>query len=221
MRCIAVGLVALLPLLSAKAADFVPQAGDILFQDLDGSPLCDAIEAVTQGVDGSHFSHCGIAAFDDDGRPVVVEASGPGVREVRLADFLGRSEDADGHPKVLVGRVDNASIAANGLRRARYLLGVPYDDEFLINNGKYYCSELIHDCYLDGDGRPIFRLFPMTYKEPGRDAFQAAWVAYFNDLGKPIPEGEPGCNPGGLSRSSRVAMVYAYGRPAGYQPGDG
>jgi len=211
-------LTAVLLLFTSARAEFVLQCGDILFQDLDGSPFCDAIEAVTQGVEGAHFSHCGIAAIDDHGRPVVVEASGPGVREVPLADFLARSKDEDGNPKVLVGRLGDAAIAVDGLRRARYLLGLPYDDEFRIDNGKYYCSELVHDCFWDAAGRPIFELFPMTYKEPGSDVFQPAWVDYFAAKGQAIPEGEPGCNPGGLSRSERLSVVHAYGRPEGYQP---
>ena len=32
--------------------------GDLLFQDLNCGELCDAIETVTQGVDGKDFSHC-------------------------------------------------------------------------------------------------------------------------------------------------------------------
>ena len=26
-------------------------------------------------------------------------------------------------------------------------VGVPYDDEYLYDNGKYYCSELIYDAF--------------------------------------------------------------------------
>ena len=43
-----------------------------------------------------------------------------------------------------------------------------------------------------------------------------AWVDYFRDLNAPVPEGEPGVNPGGISRSPKVAIVHSYGRPAGW-----
>ena len=40
--------------------EFSLQIGDILFQDLDSSPLCDAIEKVTPGYNDYNFSHIGI-----------------------------------------------------------------------------------------------------------------------------------------------------------------
>ena len=39
---------------------FELQIGDILFQDLDSSPICDAIEKVTLGYNNYNFSHIGI-----------------------------------------------------------------------------------------------------------------------------------------------------------------
>jgi len=39
---------------------FKLQLGDLLFQDLDSSPLCDAIELVTPGYKNANFSHIGI-----------------------------------------------------------------------------------------------------------------------------------------------------------------
>ena len=36
------------------------QDGDLLFQDLNCGELCNAIEAVTEGVNGKDFSHCAI-----------------------------------------------------------------------------------------------------------------------------------------------------------------
>ena len=40
--------------------NFQLQKGDFLFQDLDSSPLCDAIELVTPGYKGANFSHIGM-----------------------------------------------------------------------------------------------------------------------------------------------------------------
>ena len=39
---------------------FQLEVGDILFQDLDSSPLCDAIELVTPGFENGNFSHIGL-----------------------------------------------------------------------------------------------------------------------------------------------------------------
>ena len=75
--------------------------GDLLFQDLDSSP--DAIEVVTPGYKGSNFSHLGIAVLDKDTLKVL-EAIPPTV-QLTLKDFLNKSSDKDGNPKVIVGRL--------------------------------------------------------------------------------------------------------------------
>ena len=43
-----------------KEDPFTLQIGDLLFQDLDSSPLCGAIELVTPGYKGANLSHIGI-----------------------------------------------------------------------------------------------------------------------------------------------------------------
>ena len=42
------------------SSDFYLEEGDLLFQDLDSSPLCDAIELVTTGHNNANFSHIGL-----------------------------------------------------------------------------------------------------------------------------------------------------------------
>jgi len=84
---------------------------------------------------------------------------------------------------------------------------VPYDDEYVYNNGAYYCSELIYDAFMfANNGTPFFRLFPMTYKQPGTNDYFPAWVEYYKQICKPIPEGQPGCNPGGISVSDTIEI---------------
>ena len=45
--------------------------GDLLFQNLNCGALCDAIETVTEGVDGKDFSHCGIVVELNDSLKVI------------------------------------------------------------------------------------------------------------------------------------------------------
>ena len=48
---------------ASRAQDLDPKnfrTGDLLFQDIDCGGLCDAIEKVTAGVKGYHFSHVGL-----------------------------------------------------------------------------------------------------------------------------------------------------------------
>lgn len=203
-----------------RPTGFQPEPGDLLFQDLDLGPLCDAIEAVTQGYRGANLSHCGIVAASPRGRVVVIEAVSSGVRATPLAEFLARSRDAAGRPKVLVGRLrpPDRHLIRPALEEARSLLGRPYDGLFAIDNGRYYCSELIYEIFRQANsGRPVFKLAGMTFKDPTTGATLPAWVSYFRERAVPVPEGKPGINPGGISRSPRIEVVHAYGSPTGWQ----
>ena len=199
-------------------ARFVPAEGDLLFQDLDSSPPCDAIEKVTFGVDEAGFCHVGIATAEDHGGPQVIEAYGAVTAAHPLSEFLARSKDNAGRPKVIVGRLKESyrSRVPAAIQHARKLLGAPYDQFFLPDNDRFYCSELVWECFRDSAGKPLFELAPMTFKEPSSGEPMTVWRDYYAKLGVPIPEGVPGCNPGGLSRSEKINIVHVYGRPRGW-----
>jgi len=181
------------------------QTGDFLFLDLDCGPLCDAIESVTQSFGGAHFSHVGLVYLHHDS-VFVIEAIGNSVRLTHLPAFLEYSKK----PAIL-GRPKNQKLVPNAIAFSLSQLGVPYDDQFIYNNGKYYCSELLYDAFKTANGgKPIFSLQPMTYKKVGTNQFDPAWVAYFKNLGIEIPEGKPGCNPGGISLSENLEIFGKY-----------
>ena len=48
----------------------------------------------------------------------------------------------------------------------------------------------------------------MTYQYNGETI--DVWIDYFNNLGISIPENEPGINPGGISLSHKIDIVYNY-----------
>ena len=197
-----------------KGHNFEYQAGDLLFQDLDCGPLCDAIEKVTIGYQGRNFSHIGIVTKDSNGSFVVIEAMPNGVVVTPVQTFLNQSFDVKHRPKVVVGRLKEPYryLIPNVVKEAFALEGKPYDKIFAINNNAYYCSELIYEIFLRADdGKPIFKLQPMTFKDPDSGITLPAWKEYFSELGIPIPEGEPGINPGSISRSQVLTIIYPYG----------
>ena len=180
------------------------RTGDFLFQDLDCGPLCDAIESVTPGLDGRHFSHVGLVERRGDGAFVIEAISAGGVVRTPATKFLARAVDNEGRPQVVLRRLSPkyATLLPAALRFCGSATGTPYDDVYAMDNGRYYCSELLYDAFAAAnEGEPVFALTPMTFKPPGSEDFDPAWVAYYEKLGVEIPEGEPGCNPGSLAVS--------------------
>ncbi|MND62942.1 hypothetical protein D3C80_542380 [compost metagenome] len=189
---------------SAQSWDGVKlQNGDLLFEDLDCGPLCDAIEEVTQSYGGHRFSHIGLVYLKADSA-YIIEAIGAKVQLTPIDKFTGRTSH-----KIYVGRVRKAykKIANEAVAFSLSKLNVPYDDEFIYDNGKYYCSELIYDAFMNANkDKPFFKLEPMTFKQPGTAEFYPAWVAYYKELSVDIPEAKPGINPGGISRSEKIEI---------------
>ena len=178
--------------------------GDLLFQDLDCGPLCDAIEKVTEGAGGKDFSHVGMVVPSGDSL-AVMEAIGGQVQRNGVGKFLKRS------PKVAVGRLKPRwhKLALGATIAASAMLGVPYDDAFLPDNGRLYCSELVALAYQAANkGQPFFISPPMTFIDPDTGDFFPAWTDYYRDLNLDIPEGIPGCNPGGLSRDKKMSIIW-------------
>ena len=202
------------------ASGFTLARGDLLFQDTDCGPLCEAIERVTSGVDGADFTHVGMVSRIEGRTIYVIEAVGAGVIETPLEVFLARSSDAEGNPKVLVGRLaaEKAELIEAALAEARRHLGKPYDRIYEMRGDAFYCSELLYQAFAEANGgEPVFELCPMTFRDPATGETFPPWAAYYAELGAAIPEGEPGLNPGGMSRSRYVTIVHAFGRPDGWQ----
>ena len=177
--------------------------GDLLFINVNCGAMCDAINAVTEGFENNDFNHVGMIYSDNNEDFYVYEAISAGVVKTSLNDFLKRTD------VVYKGTIKAPFQHLIPLAAAfcEENLGVQYDADFLYDNGKYYCSELLYDAFLNANNnQPFFQLFPMTYKEPGSDDFFPVWVEHFQEQGIEIPEGLPGCNPGGMSLDEKVEM---------------
>jgi uncharacterized protein YycO len=201
-------------------SQFQLKPGDLLFQDSDCGPFCEAIEKVTSGVGGAKFSHVGMVVTDSQGELVVIEAVTAGVVTTPLDSFFSRSFDAEQKYKVVVGRLKDAQqhLIPKAIEFSKTLLGKPYDKVFDINNDAYYCSELVYEAFkYANNGEPIFQLQKMTYLDPDTGGIFPIWDSYFQELGVSVPEGEPGLNPGGMSLSDHLTIVHFYGNPEGYQ----
>ncbi|MFT5749998.1 MAG: hypothetical protein ACI93S_001271 [Ancylomarina sp.] len=194
---------------------FKLQAGDLLFQDLDGSSLSDAIEDVTAEEKPLSFSHVGIAVSGENKNLWVLEAIGETVQYTSVDSFLTRSLNTDRMPKVRVARLINKHQIRidKAVSYGRLLIGYPYDPTYLMSDSTYYCSELIYEMFKhSGDGSEIFKLDAMTFKDVKTGKFHPAWLKHYKDMGIEIPEGELGCNPNGMSESKEINWVFDYSK---------
>jgi hypothetical protein len=192
---------------------FELQEGDLLFQDLDSSPICDAIELVTLGYKDASLSHIGLVVLDNDTLKVL-EAIPPKVVLTDIKSFFNRSFDTEGRSKIIVGRLKDEfqHTIKDAIIYAKSKIGMKYDEVFLMNNNTYYCSELIFEAF---EKDSIFKLKPMTFLHPETNDTLSVWRNYYSKLGVEIPQNEPGINPGIMSLSNKIEMIYLYGIPDG------
>tara|TARA_B100001758_G_C18411172_1_gene615817 strand:+ start:814 stop:1512 length:699 start_codon:yes stop_codon:yes gene_type:complete len=206
---------------------FHPQIGDILFQDLDSSPLCDAIEIVTPGYKNANLSHIGIVVelgelhcinsnYIPENNIKILEAIPNRVQKTRLDSFLNRSFDQNNNPKVIVGRLKAKyqHTIQDAISFLQNKVGFKYDNAFLMNNNSYYCSELIYEAF---EKDSIFQLKKMTFLHPETHDTLKIWKKYYADLGIKIPQNKLGINPGIMSISEKIKIVHVYGIPDGLE----
>lgn len=227
MKYITLILIIFSSCVSEKEKEFQLQVGDFLFQDLDSSPLCEAIESVTPGYNNGNFSHVGIIIKGGD--PIlqnvdskfeekyfynlqqdyrVLEAIPAEVTTTRIDSFLNNSLDSLSNPKVIVGRlkVEYRYLIKDAIRFLNGKIGVKYDDEFLLNNEKYYCSELIYEAFKKED---VFELAPMNFMNK-ENKIMPIWQNYYDKLNMKVPQGELGINPGLMSISNKIDIIYDF-----------
>ncbi len=84
--------------------------------------------------------------------------------------------------------------------RAERYLGCEYNHSFYPNNGQFYCSQYIAEIL------PIFDIIPMKFGD-GVKEISDYWLKYYEELGMPVPVGQPGTNPGQLARSEKLRYI--------------
>lgn len=178
--------------------------GDLIFQELKCGPLCDAINEVTYGYEGLNFNHMGMV-IEHEGSLQVIEATWPAVCITPLDQFLNKTTEP-----MYLGRIIKKyeKLIPKAKDFALKQVGVPYDENYLYANGKYYCSELIYDAFKSANNnKEFFNMYPMTYRSKYTGEFFPVWVQYFEKLDQVIPEGALGCNPAGMTWSKNITIV--------------
>lgn len=192
------------------------RGGDLLFVvNGQGNNITD----VTDGVDGLGIDH--IAVFSDGN---VIEAIPEyGVVENPLDSFLVRLSDRE---SVLVGRIEGLDVEES-VTNARKFLGKPYDDIFMPSDSAIYCSELVQKSFVfkdvlkerdqnvkevdskatgSGTKHFVFGTIQMSFHDSTGNVTEF-WTKFYSARGLAVPEGEPGTNPGQLSRDPNVKIL--------------
>ena len=108
--------------------------GDVIFQ----TSLSQQSPLIKMGT-RSTITHCGVVVMKG-GKPYVLETQKTLVL-TPLNKFIARGKDGKYWHKR--SKLDNIKIKYSSY------LGKPYDLAFKFDNGKFYCSELIYDVYLN------------------------------------------------------------------------
>ena len=161
---------------------------DLLFHV---TPQSNAITDVTPGM----IDHVAIVLNKDS----VIEAVGRGV-VITPIDSLRQQPGY-----YLIGRVKGVDRASS-ITHARTYLGRAYDYLYLPDNEAIYCSELVQFSFVDKHGNRLFEPIPMSFHdETGQ--ITDYWRRFYKKRGMEVPEGQPGTNPGELSRRRQIRIV--------------
>jgi hypothetical protein len=177
--------------------------GDLLFCCSD---TANAITSVTTGLQDMPIDHVAIVHFiggEQLGLPYVIEAVKPAVCLTPLDTFLCENG------RVLQGRVNADCDIAASIKRCLMQVGKPYDNLYLPGDSAVYCSELVQMCFIDPSGKLVFDLVPMSFHDATGQVTDY-WQEFYQARGMKVPEGEPGSNPGELSRREQVTILGWY-----------
>ena len=178
------------------------RCGDLLFCHSTESDLSKAIDHATQTKQQTHYDHLGIVDRQHDTLWVLHAAPNKGVSRETMQKFIASETESTITVYRLTGKYQNTIPTA--IKRAYKYLGAPYNETYRMADEGYYCSEYIYEIFAPDS---IFSLHPMTFKNPQINQFIPGWIDYYQKMGIPIPEGEPGCNPNGMAASDKLKRV--------------
>ena len=170
--------------------------GDLLFCAKEAS---NPITEVTQGVSGMKIDHVAIV-HKQVNKTYALEAIHKGVTLTPIDSFMARRE------MVVAARLCDTLGVAQSVERALSFLGRPYDFNFMPSNSAFYCSELVQKNYRYSDGQLVFKPIAMSFHDK-TGKITDYWKEYYGRQGLTVPEGEPGSNPGDLSRSKAIQIL--------------
>ncbi|MBQ0048323.1 MAG: hypothetical protein KBT33_12630 [Prevotellaceae bacterium] len=184
--------------------------GDLLFNVTNVNEATDFSRSIvesTKGVNEAKVNHVAIVCQEDSGLFVIEATNKHGVWMCPIETYLDNADKTeDGRPMVIVGRVKADVDFAASIQNAKAYIGKNYDFIFSPTDEEMYCSELVQKSYVDKQGKLIFEPIPMSFHDE-EGTILPFWFEYYEKRGLDVPEGEPGSNPGALSRDKNVEII--------------
>lgn len=192
--------------------------GDFIFTQIGSAT--NAISSVTEGYNGARVNHVGIIIENKHGK-FVLEAFPPEVRLTNIHVFLKRSWDNLQKPRYISARlkINHQYLVENAIEYGLEQRNIPYDRRYLTDEVALYCTELLVDMFRHANnGDDFFEEKPMSFRDIETGEIHEYWIHHYRDFfGMPVPEGEPGTNPGDMSKDERLHVYDVVGDITGCQ----
>lgn len=178
------------------------QNGDLLFVEAETKNLSGAISRVTENNQTISFDHIAIIEKNKNKINVLEASIKKGSNKTSYSRFLKNNIKN----KIILYRLKPEFQFAipDAILKANEMLGKPYNKTYILNENSFYCSDFIERSFRKSK---IFDLKPMTFINPKTGKTDEFWKKFYEDLGLKVPEGKLGCNPNGLSASSKIEKI--------------
>lgn len=191
-------------IISCQTTNIPLKNGDLLFVGNSSGNLSKAIDEVTKTEKSNNFSH--IALIERSGKNIWVLHAAPqnGSERISLEEFKNYAKKDSSEIAIYRIKKEFKPDFENAISEAKTMLGKPYNFTYILSDSAYYCSDFVYKSF---EKDSIFKMNPMTFKNPQTNEFHPTWVQFYQKQNLEIPEGQPGCNPNGMAASEKLELI--------------
>ncbi|PPV05917.1 YiiX/YebB-like N1pC/P60 family cysteine hydrolase [Xanthomonas bromi] len=196
-------LLLLIALLPATALALKVQDGDLLFVTAARTGLSGAIADATATQGAMSFDHVALVAHARDSA-VVLHADEHGSREQPLQAFI--DEATAKQRRIVVYRLspEHRPAIPDAIAQARRMLGKPYNDTYVQDDNRYYCSDFIERAFR---AHHVFALQPMNFKNLQTGKISPYWIDFYRSKGMAIPQDMPRTNSNDMAKTAALNSI--------------